>query len=236
MHYKIHSIEQERIEKIIVACGWDKNCPFGLDRFNYIELEHLDFFGNKQEGQIIVLDIVTQNVINIFTELLKKRFPIYSLKPISAFNCDDEESMRNNNSSCFCNRKIMDSSTKSLHSYGVAIDINPVQNPMIKIVNTARHFDNIRIFPGSDNIMNEQNNSFENYINRSNIKKGMVENIIEIFTKNGFHNWGGNWNDPIDFHHFDIGRNLAEKLATSEKNIAQNIWQSHLQNLSKAIL
>jgi hypothetical protein len=38
--------------------------------------------------------------------------------------------MADNNSSCFNYRKIANSEIISMHSYGLAIDINPVQNPI----------------------------------------------------------------------------------------------------------
>ena len=39
--------------------------------------------------------------------------------------------MADNNSSCFNYRKIANSKIISMHSYGLAIDINPVQTPYI---------------------------------------------------------------------------------------------------------
>lgn len=40
------------------------------------------------------------------------------------------------------------------------------------------------------------------------------ETVVEIFYKHGFTVWGGNWNDPIDWHHFQLTRQQAEIIAS----------------------
>ncbi|MFA5523298.1 MAG: M15 family metallopeptidase [Tissierellales bacterium] len=45
----------------------------------------------------------------------------------------DELSMANNNTSAFCSRELTGKDgVFSNHSYGIAIDINPIQNPYVK--------------------------------------------------------------------------------------------------------
>jgi hypothetical protein len=41
----------------------------------------------------------------------------------------------------------------------------------------------------------------------------MAESIIDVFADNGFLIWGGYWDSPIDYQHFQIGRMMAERLA-----------------------
>lgn len=41
----------------------------------------------------------------------------------------------------------------------------------------------------------------------------MAEQIIHIFEKNGFTVWGGKWNSPIDWQHFQTPRGIAQLLA-----------------------
>jgi hypothetical protein len=43
-------------------------------------------------------------------------------------------------------------------------------------------------------------------------RAGMAEAVVEVFADNGFAEWGGDWDDPIDYQHFDIGRAVAERL------------------------
>ena len=63
----------------------------------------------------------------------------------------------------------------SIHSYGLAVDINPIQNPYIAFKEQEDNF--IKILP----------NSGKEYVNRNNLRPGMVESIVEIFKKNGLY-------------------------------------------------
>jgi hypothetical protein len=42
----------------------------------------------------------------------------------------------------------------------------------------------------------------------------MAEEVIDIFADNGFSIWGGDWQNPIDYQHFQVSRPLAEQLAS----------------------
>ena len=133
------------------------------------------------------------NSSTVFEELLKIKFPIKKISLIDNYNGDDQLSMSDNNSSCFNYRKITNSKIISMHSYGLAIDINPVQNPYIfdsKVENM------LEIWPDEGKL----------YLNRTNRRAGMVEPIVTLFAYYGFTVWGGSWNEPLDYHHFQIDR------------------------------
>ena len=202
-----HTLREEMITKNI----WSPECPVSLDRLNLLKISYIDFDGNEiHDGALIVHDVVADNVLEIFRILYKNKFPIASLKLINDYDGDDEKSMADNNSSAFICRNIMNSKTASIHSYGLAIDINPKQNPYL-ITEYEDNKVNIPVFPPQG----------MEYINRLNIRSGMVEsmlgngkdNIINLFAKNGFTVWGGNWNDPVDWHHFQVTREQAETIA-----------------------
>ena len=46
----------------------------------------------------------------------------------------------------------------------------------------------------------------------------MSEVIIDLFAKNGFSIWGGKWNTPIDWQHFQTSRSMAQLLAVMNYN------------------
>ncbi|MEM7617340.1 MAG: M15 family metallopeptidase [Pseudomonadota bacterium] len=192
-------------EKLIKCKIWQEDCPVHLDRLRIVQIEYIDFAGvTHDDGQMIVLDVVADNVARIFQELYKLRFPLHSILPMENFAGDDEKSMAANNSSAFNHRKIAGTDTVSIHSYGLAIDINPVQNPFIIMEN--EHDNALTIFPAGG----------KKYLNRTNKRPGMIENmpaVLDIFARNGFTIWGGNWNSMLDYHHFQIERSIAEKLS-----------------------
>ncbi|MGF1807992.1 M15 family metallopeptidase, partial [Aliivibrio sifiae] len=157
-------------------------------------------------GQIVVLDAVAPYVDHIFTELYQQRFPIAQAKPIENYSGDDIKSMDANNTSAFNYRPITGKSSLSLHAYGVAVDINPLQNPFVEF--TSWGTATFKPLKG-----HEYSNRMLQRLGKEN-RKGFAEEVINIFAKNGFIYWGGYWDTPIDFQHFQTSRDMAYLMTT----------------------
>ncbi|MCP5369795.1 MAG: M15 family metallopeptidase [Rickettsiaceae bacterium] len=188
MQIEIKTLDQTLINEMKKYNIWSPECPVPLGDLNLINLLHYDFRGNIIRGQIIVHKKIAEITANIFQQLLKRKFPIHSVKLIQEFQGDDVLSMEANNSSAFNFRQIAGTSTISIHSYGLAIDINPVQNPYIT------HYNNTVLIQPSIS---------KDFLDRTHQKPGMVENIVELFVSHGF-NWGGHWKTIKDYHHFEF--------------------------------
>jgi len=191
------NIRQSMIEKKI----WSEDCPIKLEDLRLVQVQHYDFFENIKEGALVVHKSKAQDVLKIFEKLYAIKFPIQQVRLIDEYDGDDERSMADNNSSCFNFRKIAGSDQVSIHGYGLAIDINPVQNPMI---NFHDDYGSVSVSPKEG----------MKYLNRTNNRPGMVEPVIEIFKTHGFDIWGGSWNTPVDYHHFQVQRAIAEVMGT----------------------
>lgn len=98
----------DNIAKDMIKKGiWQGNCPVPLDRLRLLELSYYDFEGQSHmDGQMIVLDAVSKDVINIFKQLYKQKFPIAKIRLINDYDGSDELSMADNNSSAFICREI----------------------------------------------------------------------------------------------------------------------------------
>ena len=94
-----------------------------------IDIKHLSFDGSIRNGQLVLHQDLAQETKAIFDFLTECRFPIQKVIPIVAYGWDDEASMQDNNTSAFNYRQIVATNTLSSHSFGRAIDINPLQNP-----------------------------------------------------------------------------------------------------------
>ena len=127
MNFYITNLNDETKQRLILLEIWNESCPVPLDRLNLVNISHLDFSGNIKDGNIICLDIVAENVMNIFKELLDIKFNIE--KPDS-FVHETERRGNINITLSFNNRFIAGTNKTSIHSYGLAIDINPNQNPV----------------------------------------------------------------------------------------------------------
>ena len=197
MHFNIKEIPSTIVKQMQHKKVWQSDCPISIEQLRLVEISHFNFEGNIQSGEIIVLDKLAQSVLKIFEELMMIKFPIHSVYLIDKYEGDDEKSMAANNSSSFNFRMIVGSTKVSMHAYGLAIDINPVQNPYLEIKDDG----SVQVHPKSG----------VDFLNRSNIRPGMVEPIVPIFKKYGCE-WGGNWNKPIDYHHFQVPRSQVNEL------------------------
>ncbi len=185
----------DEIKKRITGMSYpadDENCEISYDDLRYIKLLHYDFEGNVKVGELIVNALVANEVMEIFYALYQAKYPLTSIRLVDDFGepGDDNLSMAANNTSAFNYRYVTGSKTLSRHSYGAAIDINPMLNPYI---------DGDRIVP---------ENGIEN-ADRSLDLPGMIDHndlCYLLFTEHGW-TWGGDWSGDKDYQHFskDIG-------------------------------
>lgn len=181
-------------QETMKSCGMlDHAAALPFQRLREVFINHYDFEGNIKKGSVIILDVMAEDCRQIFAALYEKEFPIHSVKPICQFDADDNKSMNANNSSAYNPRFIAGTKDLSIHSYGMALDINPVQNPYLKFGDMASH--DMKIYPISG----------KNYLNRAVKQRGMLEDVVDIFYKYGFTIWGGAWTERrIDYHHLQV--------------------------------
>ena len=143
-------------------------------------------------GVLVVHQSIEEDIIAIFEELRRDQFPIAKIIPVNKYGLnrdtsgwDDRKSMEDNNSSAFNYRFITHSTDLSPHGLGNAIDFNPLFNPY-----EAYHHDGKQVEP--DNAFYDQS------------RPGTVSDsiIVGYFDKRGW-TWGGRWNNPVDYQHFD---------------------------------
>lgn len=146
-----------------------------------LNVQYIDFNGQTKTGQIEVHEILSNEVKNIFDDILKSGFQINKINTIDHYGYSDEKSIRDNNSSSYNFRFVGDSNKLSDHSIGFAIDINPWQNPWVhpSALNLTKYDPSVKgtILSDSD--------------------------IVKIFKKYGW-TWGGDWRNP-DYQHFFKG-------------------------------
>ena len=143
------------------------------------------------------------------------------------YKADDKTAMNDNNSSAYNARPVAGrSSGHSLHAYGLAIDINPVQNPFHHFENEEDKAKGLRsTAPIQSAIL---------YINRiraqADQRPGLAEYVVDVFRENGFTIWGGNWDDPIDWQHFQTSRGLAQLLTEMVPEDAEVFFEMHAKH------
>src|SRR5262249_46954374 len=112
---------------------WRPGCPVPIKDLAYLKLSYWGFDHKPHQGELIVNKALAQDIVEVFKFLYVKKFPIQQMQLIEKFKGDDEASMTANNTSAFnCRAVTGRPGVYSQHSYGRAIDINPLVNPYIK--------------------------------------------------------------------------------------------------------
>ena len=213
------------------------------DKLTTIEIEYLSFSGEEKCLSLEVLDVLKDDISQIFQKLKKRRFPIYAL-------------------TCFFPKNIGNGNRSSLHAYAAAIDINYLMNPHYDAVEGTiipsrrkdRKKDRETIINGLKEIniadyeissildtvigKNQSGDSDDMFLNRGILRKGMVTpEVVNIFKSHGFNIWGGNWRRPMDYMHFQLPRSLAKQLVDDKKDFKsrKKIWEEHKRKINKTL-
>ncbi|WP_342220716.1 M15 family metallopeptidase [Rickettsiella endosymbiont of Miltochrista miniata] len=220
----IKPISPEQCEKMKTqGVITDKN-PVPCERLRTVSFPLINFAGGEDKGQVVVLDVVAERTQIIFNTLYKQKFPINKALLMETYNGDDNASMNDNNTSAFNGRPITGGSDWSLHAYGVAIDINPLQNPYISFDEQGH----VGILPA---LADKQSINRLNYRPKKDFRAGMAEEAIDIFAENGFISWGGYWNYPIDYQHFEVGsRKFVQQLINLSPCKAQRVFNQYAKS------
>ena len=114
-----------------MSSSWRAGCPVPLSGLRYVRVSYRGFDGADHVGELVVATSAVPSIVGVFRDLYASRFPIASLRLVDDFGGNDDRSMAANNTSAFNCRAVTGGSGFSAHSYGTAIDLNPVQNPYV---------------------------------------------------------------------------------------------------------
>lgn len=177
------------VEERITGISYPEDCEVPLEDLRYVKVRYYNFYGNINEGELIVNKVVAQDIVDIFKELYRLEYPIANMVLIDEYNADDELSMEANNTSSFCYRNIDGTDILSDHAYGLAIDINPLYNPYVRTNMGDR---NVLPLTATD------------YVDRTLDFEGKIDHndaAYIAFTNRGW-KWGGDWETEKDYQHF----------------------------------
>jgi hypothetical protein len=182
----------KNIKKRMMGKSYRKNSDIKLSDLRYLRVLHYNFKGKVKSGEIVVNKSIAKKTLMLFYELYEIKYPIQCMKLIDDYDADDVTSMENNNTSCFCYRKVDGKKILSKHALGKAIDINPRINPYV-------YQDYVSPSNGKkyrERTVKKCRGRYRKYM----IHKG--DQVYNIFMKYGFTTWGGNWNYEKDYQHF----------------------------------
>ena len=167
--------------------SWHRGCPVGPAQLRRLRIGYWGFDRRPHVGTLVVNVRAVGPLTRVFSRLYAKRFPIRRMRPIDAYGGDDERSLVADNTAAFNCRYAIASGPKrwSAHAYGLAIDVNPVENPYRL---------NGRVHPPAGRA----------YLDRSRVRRGMALRggpLVNAFASAGWQ-WGGRWASSPDYQHF----------------------------------
>ncbi len=111
--------------------SWTPGCPVPLDDLASIQVTYFGFDHLTHVGTLVVHKRFAAEVYAIFEELYAVRFPINRISPYENYKPGGESAERDVTVGFYC-RKAQDAPNEwSGHAYGIAIDINPMENPFL---------------------------------------------------------------------------------------------------------
>ena len=188
---QIYTIAPKLKEKMIEGNSWHEGCPVDVVDLRYLKLTYVDFEGLDQIGELIVHKNIANDIVHVMEALYDMRYPIYKMRLVSDYKGDDWQSIEAGNTSAFNCRKATGSKKWSKHSYGRAIDINPIENPYVSRNGHISHKASIKY------------KKRRHRVDTSADKAVLLKNdeATLIFKKYGF-TWGGEWRTIKDYQHF----------------------------------
>jgi hypothetical protein len=181
-----------RLREILIGRNWTPGCPVPLEDLRLVKVSYWNFHGEVRTGPFVLHKRVAEDVLWVFKRLFRAKFPIKAIKLAAKDRPRRPEDYWNmsrwSTSASFNCRPATDSSSLSQHSYGWALDINPLQNPYVRGDGTVlRHI----AIPFKD---------------RSFHRKGMIHDgdiVVRSFARIGW-KWGGHWHSLKDYMHFSL--------------------------------
>ncbi|MFT3699443.1 MAG: M15 family metallopeptidase [Kofleriaceae bacterium] len=161
----------------------EPRCP-AIAELAYLRLAHVTFDGGTAIGELLVHSAIAQRTIDLFRRLYVLGFPIRQMKLVDEFGANDDRSMSADNTSAFNFRMVAGTQILSQHGRGLAIDINPVENPWRKPD---------RLLPPEGQV----------FADRTIVRPGMFVRpgpVIASIDELGWE-WGGDWMHAWDDHH-----------------------------------
>jgi len=184
--YNISKITPKIKQRMINGNSYRAGCPISLNSLRYLTLTYIGFDGKEHTGELIVNKSVANDFVSIFRELYNIKYPIRKMKLVSNYHGSDFASIEADNTSAFNCRPVDGTNRWSKHSYGKAIDINPIENPFVTKSGHTSH------------------KASRKYLKRVKTNKAVItsgDKVVKIFQKYGF-KWGGYFNSYKDYQHF----------------------------------
>jgi hypothetical protein len=170
---------------------WHQGCPVPRSDLRLLTVTHRGFRGGTRQGQLVVHKRAARPLARVFRQLYRLHFPIRHMRFADAYGPRRDRPRTDVSGSFECREAVPSpcsggkgTGSWSMHAYGLAVDINPRENPY---VGCGQSYD-----PAA-----------RRYRDRSRHRPGMVtRRVVAAFRSIGW-GWGGAWaGNTKDYMHF----------------------------------
>lgn len=176
----------------LIGRNWHAGCPVPIEDLRLVRVTYWNFRGHVRTGPLVLHEDVAADVLWVFRRLFHASFRIQRIALAAKWRPPRpsdywDESRRSVTASFNC-RPATDSTSLSQHSFGWAIDINPLQNPYVR---------------GDGSVLRAV---AEPYRDRTRHRRGMIlpgSIVVRVFGAIGW-GWGGDWHTLKDYMHFSL--------------------------------
>jgi len=173
--------------RIIELSTWHEACPVIPEDLSLLTMSFWGFDNRPHLGEMLVHMSVAEDILGVFEQLYHARFPIEEMRIITRDDINAPPTGDGNVTTGFVCRSTVSFGQWSEHAFGLAVDINPFQNPYIR----------------GDRIIPELARA---YTDREWHRPGMIQpgdSVVHAFESIGW-KWGGNWTGVKDWMHFSL--------------------------------
>ena len=171
--------------------SFPKDCSVRRSDLRYLRLSHVDAELKEHVGEMVCNKAIANDLLEIFRELYRQKYPIQRIRLIDDYGADDERSMRDNNTSSFCYRRVSGTTKLSKHATGMAVDVNTLYNPYVRTGKNGRRV----VEPATASKYVDRRKTFPYKIVKGDL-------LYRLFIQHGF-KWGGSWRTMKDWQHFE---------------------------------
>ena len=191
-HSSIKPLPASVKSELVRGHYWHKGCPTSLSDLRLLRVTYRGFDKHNHTGQMVVNKTAAPKLAQVFHRLYLLHFPIHHMSVAETYGVNGKPSKEPDPTGSFECRDAVPSPCSggnstgnwSNHAYGMAVDVNPVENPY---VGCGQSRDPLA----------------QSYRDRSRHRPGMVTAaVIRAFRSVGW-GWGGSWSgNTKDYMHF----------------------------------
>jgi hypothetical protein len=178
------------LRRRLVGRNWHPGCPVPIGDLRLVTVRYVGFDGQEHAGPLVLNERVADDVLWVFRRLFRNGFPIHRVALAGKWRPTRPKDWfdTSNVSGSFNCRPATDSTSLSEHSFGWAVDIDPLQNPYVA---------------GDGSVLRR---AVKPYLDRTRDRPGMIhpgDLVVRSFARIGW-SWGGDWDSLKDYMHFSL--------------------------------